>query len=240
MTAGEIFGLLLDYSYLLIILAFIVTLVAQVRVSTTFSKYSRIPCRSGITGAEAAELVLAQSGVRGVRIERVHGHLSDHYDPRSHTIRLSAEVYDRATAAAVGVAAHEAGHAVQHAESYAFFRLRMAIIPVTSYMSRATFPLFLIGLVFDMLALTSIGTVFIYLAIFTFTFSVIFQLVTLPCEYNASRRAVRAIEGSGRFSAADAEGAQRVLSAAAMTYVAALFTSLVYLLRYIAIASRRR
>ena len=238
---GDFFSFLLDYSFLFVILAIIITLIAQVRVHTTFQKASRIPTQNGMTGREAAELVLAQNGVRGVYITRsAGGHLSDHYDPRSDEIRLSAEVYDGRTAAAVGVAAHEAGHAVQAARGYAFFKVRMAIIPVTNYMSRAVFPLFLMGLVFDMLLLTQIGSVFLYLAIFAFSFSVIFQLVTLPCEYNASRRALRAVEASGYFSPSDCNGARRVLSAAALTYVAALFTSLVYLLRYIAIANARR
>jgi len=237
---GDFFSLLLDYSFLLVILAFIITLVAQVRVHTTFSQASRIPTQNGMSGREAAELVLMQNGVRGVHITRsAGGHLSDHYDPRSDEIRLSAEVYDGRTAAAVGVAAHEAGHAVQAAKGYAFFKLRMVIIPVTSYMSRLAFPLFFIGLILDMLAI-ALGGVFLYLGIFAFSFSVLFQLVTLPCEYNASRRALRAVEASGYFSQSDYNGARRVLSAAALTYVAALFTSIVYLLRYISIANARR
>ncbi len=227
------------FGYFLLLLAILFTAYAQFKVHSTFTKYSRVETDSGMTGAEAAELVLRQNGVRGVRVERVHGKLSDHYDPRSQVIRLSDEVYAARTPAAIGVAAHEAGHAVQYAEEYIPVKLRTAIIPATNLLSRFSAPLLLLGIFLDIMGFYFAGIAFIWIGIIAFSASVLFQLVTLPCEFNASRRAMAAL-AEGGFSERDKSGARRVLSAAAMTYVAALFVSLIYLLRYIALARSRR
>ncbi len=223
----------LNYGYILILATFFFSLWAQFRVKSTFRKYSRSLNRSGMTGAEVAEMVLRQNGVRDVRVERVRGSLTDHYDPRSKVIRLSDDVYASPTVAAAGVAAHEAGHAVQYARGYFPVKVRMAIIPVTNFASRFATPLLILGFFLDISGL-------VWLGILAFSFSVLFQLITLPCEFNASRRAMAAIEDSGRFVHEDLYGARKTLTAAAMTYVAAMAVSLVYLLRYIALANRRR
>lgn len=222
------------YGVILMVAVVIFTFWAQISVQTTFNKYSKKENSARMTGAEVAETVLRLNGVRGVRIERAHGgHLSDHYDPRTHTIRLSDAVYDSASAAAAGVAAHEAGHAVQYAKEYFPVRVRSVVIPVTSFASKMATPLLLLGFFFGL-------TGFIWLGILAFAVSLVFQLVTLPCEFDASRRAMTAIGDSGYFNREDEKGARKVLTAAAMTYVAAMAMSLVYLLRYIALARRRR
>lgn len=226
----------MDYWYVILVLpAVILAFWAQARVSSTFARYSRVPVRSGMSGYAAARMVLDRNGLAHVQIEEVKGHLSDHFDPRSNVIRLSSDVYHGSNAAAVGVAAHEAGHAVQYAESYAPIKLRAAIIPVTNIGSRLAFPLLLIGILFAYPPLA-------YAGVIAFGLSTVFQLITLPVEFNASRRAMVAIGESGRFSGEEEQGARRVLSAAAMTYVAALAVSLANLLRLLMIAggSRRR
>ena len=195
-----------------------------------------------MTGAAAARRILDSNGLAHVRIERVSGHLTDHYDPRANVIRLSENVFDNNTAAAVGVAAHEAGHAVQYATGYSAIRLRTAIIPICQVGSYAAMPLFLIGIL-----LSSVGTFggdigygFMLAGILFYSFATLFQLVTLPVEFNASNRAMKALEGVHTMSDAELGESRRVLSAAAMTYVAALVTSLLSLLRLILIASGRR
>lgn len=226
-----------DYWYVVLVLpAVILAFWAQFRVNSTFEKYSRVPTRGGMTGYTAARMVLDSHGLSHVAIEEVKGHLSDHFDPRTNVVRLSSSVYHGANAAAVGVAAHEAGHAVQYAESYAPMRLRAAIIPVTNIGSRLAFPLLLIGIILSYPPLA-------YAGVLAFGLSTLFQLVTLPVEFNASRRAMAAIGDSGRFTEEEQGGARRVLFAAAMTYVAALAVSLANLLRLLMIAgnsNRRR
>ena len=227
----------IDYWYVIFVLpAVILAFWAQIRVNSTFNKYSRVPTHGGMTGYAAARMVLDRHGLSHVAIEEVKGHLSDHYDPRTNVIRLSSAVYHGASAAAVGVAAHEAGHAAQYAEQYAPMRLRAAIIPVTNFGSRLAFPLLLIGIV---LAYPPLA----YAGVAAFGLSTVFQLITLPVEFNASRRAMVAIGDSGRFSEEEQVGARRVLTAAALTYVAALAVSLANLLRLLMIAggsNRRR
>ena len=231
-----------DIYYLIIVMPFVlISLYASYKVNTTFKQYSAVPTAHGITGAEAARLVLEENGVIGVRIARCEGHLTDHYDPRDNTIYLSEGVYDGCSAAACGVAAHEAGHAVQHAEEYLPIRIRTALVPVTNIGSSVGMWLILIGLL-----LCFVGEIFVYVAfagIALFSITALFQLVTLPVEFNASRRAVRALSDSGRFSEEDRDGAKEVLSAAAMTYVAALAVTLAQILRLLLIvasASGRR
>jgi Zn-dependent membrane protease YugP len=204
---------------------------AQMQVRRTFKRYSEVPTANGLTGAQAAASVLSASGVAGVSIRPVEGRLSDHYDPRSKTLNLSAEVGQAATVAALGVAAHEAGHAVQDARAYAPMRIRQTLVPAATIGSQLwIFPAFL-GLIIGSLGLVNIGLV-LFLAV------VVFQLVTLPVEFDASRRALVALEGGGLLGATEIDGARAVLRAAALTYVAALAASIGQLV-YFFLASRR-
>ena len=227
-----------DSLYLILVLpAILITLVAQIRVKSTFSKYSKY--NAPLNGAAAAERVLRANGVTGVRIERVSGNLTDHYDPKANVIRLSEAVYDTYSIAAVGVACHEAGHAVQYAKDYSPVRFRMAIIPVCNIGSRLAFPLILIGLFLN--AASALSSFFITLGILFFCLAVLFQVVTLPVEFDASRRAIATIRSDHILPEENQiRGAKSVLTAAAMTYVAALLVSLMQLIRLIAIANRRR
>ena len=225
-----------DLYYLIIVMPFVIlALIASYKVKSTYSRYSRVPTSRGISGAEAARMVLEGNGVMGVRISRCEGHLTDHFDPRDNTIYLSEDVYDGTSAAACGVAAHEAGHAVQYAEEYAPMRIRSALVPVTNFGSSIGMILIMVGILLSMVA-----AVFAYVAyagILLFSLTAIFQLVTLPVEFNASRRAMAAISDSGRFEREEQQGARRVLTAAAMTYVAALAVSLAQLLRLLIIVA---
>lgn len=225
-----------SYYFLLVVPAMIFAFWAQARVNSTFRRYSQQAVRSGMTGADAAEAVLRLNGVTGVRIERIDGELTDHYDPRDNVIRLSRPVCDVSSVAAVGVAAHEAGHAVQYAVGYGPIKLRTAIIPVTKFGSALSMPLVIAGLIFSYEPLFMAGIIFFCAALF-------FQLVTLPVEYNASERAVAALAESGALTDDELPGARSTLSAAALTYVAALAVSLMQLLRLLLLFggnSRRR
>jgi Zn-dependent membrane protease YugP len=234
------FGLFLgDWTILIVLPALIFTLWAQAQVSGTFSKYSKVVTGSGITGAEAARRLLDAHGLYNVSINRIKGtDLNDHYDPRSNTLNLSEAVYDARTTAAVGVACHEAGHAIQHAEGYAPLNLRMAIIPVCNFGSMLAMPLFFIGLFFANGSM--LGAWLMFAGIACFSLVTLFQLMTLPVEFNASRRAMEGIEEHGLLMDDERRGAGKVLRAAAMTYVAALATSLLSLLRLIVIANGSR
>ncbi len=215
----------LDYYYIILVLpAIIFAMIAQAKVNTTFNKYSRVRTRRGITGADAARAVLEANGVGGVRIERVSGNLTDHYDPRTNVIRLSDSVYDADTVAAVGVAAHEAGHAVQYAQQYVPIKLRAAIIPVTQIGSSLAMPMIFIGMFIDAFSLIKLGLIFFFM-------SVLFQLLTLPVEINASNRAIDAIAATQILGEDELPGAQKTLTAAALTYVAALMVALAQFLR---------
>ena len=231
-----LFGLFyFDWTILLVIPAFIFSLWAQYSVRSTYEQYSKFPTRGGMTGADAARKILDDNGLRNIRIEHIRGELTDHYDPKSGVIRLSDAVHDSRSAAAIGVAAHEAGHAVQYAKGYFPMQLRAFIIPATRVGSFLAIPLFLIGLLFASDGLMLAGII-LYCAI------AFFQLVTLPVEFNASKRAMTALSGSGALNNEELAAAKKVLSAAAMTYVAALATSLTTLLRLILLAGggRRR
>ena len=231
-----------DTTILVLIPAMIFAFWAQIRVNSTFKKYARVPSRRGLTGAEAARRVLDANGLRHITIERVHGHLTDHFDPTAGVIRLSDATYASTSVAAIGVAAHEAGHAVQHAEGYVPIKVRSAIIPLTRFGSFLAMPLFLIGLLMGSGSYLGygIGTIFMVTGILFFSFSTLFQLVTLPTEFNASARAMKALEDGGLLADDELPGAKATLSAAAMTYVAALASSLASLLRLILIFNRRR
>jgi len=215
----------IDYYYLILVVpAMIFAMVAQFRVKSAFGRYSRERTQRGITGAEAARQVLARNGVHHVRIERTPGHLSDHYDPQAGVIRLSPEVHDAATVAAVGVAAHEAGHAAQYAHGYMPIHIRSAIIPMSRFGSGLSWPLILVGLFLN-------SGIFFYIGIALFGLAVLFQLITLPVEYNASRRAMTALGDGGVLEPDELPGARKVLNAAALTYLAALAVSIAQLLR---------
>ena len=223
----------IDYYYIVLVLpCVLLAFWAQFRVKSTFERYSRVNNRRNMTGEQAAAAVLRANGVRDVRIERVAGHLSDHFDPRSNVIRLSDSVYSSTSVASVGVAAHEAGHAVQYATGYAPMKLRAAIIPITNMGSTLSMPLILGGLLFNFGALISVGIAF-------FAFSTLFQLITLPVELNASRRALNAIQSGGILYEEEYPMAKKTLWAAAMTYVAALAVSLMQLLRLILLFGNR-
>ena len=211
---------------------------ASHNVNSTFKKYAKQFSRRNLTGAQAAQRVLSSNGVHGVRIERVGGSLTDHFDPKTNVIRLSESVFDSTSTAAIGVACHEAGHAVQYAVGYAPIKLRAAIIPVTNFGTKIAWPLMLLGVLLSGMSYAFYNLV--YVGIACFSLSLVFQLITLPVEFNASRRAMQAIEEGGILYEDELVGARKTLTAAAMTYVAAVATSLVQLLRLIAIYGRRR
>ncbi len=225
-----------DYSYFLFMVpALIISLYAQFKVSSTFSKYSKVRNSRGLTGADAATRVLAQNGVTGVEVEHVSGDLTDHFDPRTNVIRLSDSVYSSTSVAAVGVAAHEAGHAVQHANGYAPMNIRKALVPVTNIGSTLSMPLIFIGL------LLPVQYDFVVnLGIALFSLAVLFQVITLPVEFDASRRAIATLEQGGTLCGEELTGAKKVLTAAAMTYLAATFTAGMSLLYWISVAAGRR
>lgn len=238
------------FEYLLWMLpAIIISIIAQAKVKSAYSKYSKVINRMGLTGAEAARRVLSTGGVTNVQITSVGGNLTDHFDPRTNTIRLSDGVYDKATVAAVGIAAHEAGHALQHAEGYVPNKIRTVLVPITNIGSRLGWILILIGFAFTGVGYyyystpaydSPVGDMLLTLGIILYSTSLLFTLVTLPVEFNASKRALKIIESTGMLQGEEYEGAKKTLSAAAMTYVAAALTALLQLLRIITLARRRR
>ena len=228
-----------DWTYMVLVLpCIILSLWASSNVKSTFNRYSKQYSSRRITGADAANRVLSANGVTGVRIERVSGNLTDHYDPKTNVIRLSDSVYDSTSTAAIGVACHEAGHAVQYACSYAPIRLRAAVIPVTNFGSRIAMPLILLGLLLS--AFMEASYTLVYLGIACFGLSLVFQLITLPVEFNASRRAMQAIERVNILTDEEQKGARKTLTAAALTYVAATAVALSQLLRLLVIFGGRR
>lgn len=224
-----------DPYYLLLILpAFIISLIAQFKVKSTFAKYSKMNSARHLTGAQAAESVLRAHGVYNVSIERVSGNLTDHFDPKANVIRLSDSVYGSTSVAAIGVAAHEAGHAVQYAEKYAPITIRNKLVPIVNFGSSVSWFALLLGIIlsFDWLVFVGIGL---------FSFATLFQLITLPVELNASNRAMNTIRGQMLLADEDeTKGARKVLTAAAMTYIAAVVMSIAQLLRLLALFGRRR
>lgn len=224
-----------DWTYMVFILpAIIITMIAQVRVNSAFHKYSKIQNLHNLTGAQAAQRVLATHGVSGVQIEHVAGKMTDHFDPRTNVIRLSDSVYGSTTIAAVGIAAHEAGHAVQHAQGYLPNKIRGVLVPLANVGSRVSWILIIIGLFLPL----QYDWV-LYLGILFYALSVLFTIVTLPVEFNASKRALQTIDETNMLMGEEYTGAKKVLSAAAMTYVAAAFTAIMSLLRLLTIANRR-
>ena len=233
------YGYGFDWTYLVLVLpCIILSMWASSSVNSTFKRYSSVLSSRRITGADAAQRVLYANGVRGVQIQRVSGNLTDHYDPRTNVIRLSDSVYHSTSVAAIGVACHEAGHAVQYAQHYGPIKLRAAIIPITNIGSKLAMPLILIGILLSYLGNFSYALV--YLGIAAFGLSLVFQLVTLPVEFNASRRAIQAIENGNILTDEELRGARKTLKAAAMTYVAATAVALAQLLRLIVLFGGRR
>jgi Zn-dependent membrane protease YugP len=228
-----------DFTYVLLVLpCMLLALWASANVKSTFNKYSRQFSSRGITGADAARRVLSANGVTGVRIESVPGDLTDHYDPKANVIRLSQNVYSSTSTAAIGVACHEAGHAVQYAHSYAPIKLRAAIIPITNIGSKLAMPLILLGIVLSFLE--GVSYAFVYLGIACFGLSLVFQLITLPVEFNASRRAMVAIRQGDLLTKEEQTGAKKTLRSAALTYVAATAVAFAQLQRLLVIFARRR
>lgn len=222
-----------DRTYILLIIGMLLSLAASAKLKSTFAKYRRIRSASGLTGAEAAARILRAAGITDVQIRAIPGSLTDHYDPRTKTVSLSQDIYGQTSLAAVGVAAHECGHAIQHAVHYTPLEMRSAIVPVANLGSSLSWPLFLIGLLAGIRPLTTAGIVL-------FSLAVLFQLVTLPVELNASSRALRMLEGTGILGVSETKGARKVLTAAALTYVAALAASILQLLRLLILAGGRR
>ena len=228
-----------DWTYLVIVLpCLILAMLASASVNSTFKKYSKQFSSRGLTGAEAAERVLRRNGVTQVRIERVSGNLTDHYDPKGNVIRLSDSVYNSTSTAAIGVACHEAGHAVQYAQHYAPIQLRAAISPITNFGSKLAMPLILLGVLLG--ALGNYSYTLVYAGIACFSLSLVFQLITLPVEFNASRRAMVAMEEGELLTREELRGARKTLTAAAMTYVAAVAVAAAQLLRLVLLFGGRR
>ena len=228
-----------DWTYIVLVLpCILLSLWASSNVNSTFKKYSRQYSSRRLTGAEAAQRVLSANGVYGVRIDRVSGNLTDHYDPKTNVIRLSDSVYSNTSTAAIGVACHEAGHAVQYAQNYAPIKVRAAIIPLTNFGSKIAMPLILAGILMTFLG--SFSDTLVYMGIAAFGMSLVFQIVTLPVEFNASRRAMQAIESANILTPEEQRGARKTLTAAALTYVAATAVALAQLLRLMLLFGGRR
>ena len=230
-----------DVSYILVIIGVVLCLLAQSKVKTTYARYSRVRTMSGITGQEAAERILRQEGIYDVAVVRVSGTLTDHYDPRSKVVKLSEVIYNSTSVAAVGVAAHECGHAIQDNQEYLPLRLRSAIVPVANLGATLSWPMILIG-IFLWSAGSYIGYSLVSIGILCFSLAVLFQLVTLPVEFDASRRALRQLSVTGILPSEEQQQTRAVLSAAALTYVAAAASSMLQLMRLVILfgGNRRR
>ncbi|HJD12573.1 MAG TPA: zinc metallopeptidase [Candidatus Ruminococcus avistercoris] len=224
-----------DSTYILIIIGAILCLLASAKVRSTYSRYQRVRSASGLTGREAAERILYYSGIQDVRVEHVAGNLTDHYDPRSKVLRLSDTTYGSPSVAAVGVAAHECGHAIQHARGYAPLSFRSALVPLANFGSTIAWPLIILGFLFN----NQSSQLFINIGILAFSLAVLFQIVTLPVEFNASGRALRILSETGMLQSEELSMTRKVLSAAALTYVASAAAAILQLLRLILLANRR-
>ncbi len=234
-TYGYGYGYGLDPTMILVLIGVVITLWAQWRVNSAFSKYSRIRSSTGMTGAEAAQQLLQSQGIYDVRVQRVGGSLTDHYDPRTKTVNLSDDVFNVSSVAAIGVAAHECGHAIQDNVGYVPLRIRGNLVPVANIGSRLSWPLILIGLL-----ISGLGSPLVEIGIIMFSLAVLFQLVTLPVEFDASARAVRLLDAEGILAGDEVSGTRKVLHAAALTYVAAAATSILQLLRLVILFGGRR
>ena len=224
---GYYYGYYMDPTYLLVLIGAVLCIAAQMRVSSTYRKYSGVRSRSGLTGAQAAQRILQLSGIHDVRIEHVRGELTDHYDPAHKVLRLSDSVYGSSSIAAIGVAAHECGHAVQHDKGYGPLKIRTALVPAANIGSKAGIPVIFLGVFLGM------NNILIQVGIWVFAIAVLFQLVTLPVEFNASGRALAMLGDYGMLEREETNGCRRVLSAAALTYVAAAASAILQLLRLV-------
>ena len=225
-----------DPTYMLVIVGVIICLLASAKMRSTFQKYARVRSHSGMTGREAAEEVLRRAGIYDVRVERVAGNLTDHYDPSTKVLRLSDATYGSNSIAAVGVAAHECGHAIQHAQGYVPLKIRGSLVPVANLGSTLAWPLILLGLLFT----GESSVMFLNLGVLAFSLAVLFQIVTLPVEFNASNRAIRILGSSGIMYPEEVKDTKKVLSAAALTYVAGAAAAILQLLRIVLLTGRRR
>ena len=233
MGYGYGYGYYFDPTYILLVIGMLLSLAASAKLKSTFAYYRRVRSASGLTGEEAARRILMAAGITDVQVRAIPGSLTDHYDPRNKTVNLSQDIYGQTSLAAVGVAAHECGHAIQHALNYGPLEVRSALVPVANLGSSLSWPLFLIGLIAGVRPLTTAGIVL-------FSLAVLFQLVTLPVEINASSRALKMLQSTGILGMDETKGARKVLTAAAMTYVAALAASILQLLRLLILAGGRR
>lgn len=227
-----------DPTMLLLVPALLLAAWAQFKVNSTFKKYSAVPTLKGLTGAQAAREILDKNGLNSVQVCYVRGNLTDHFDPRTNTVNLSDATYQNTSVGAVGVAAHECGHAIQHATGYMPIRVRNAIVPVVNLCSKLSMPIILIGFIFAVFG--AVSNVIVDIGIILFSATVLFQLITLPVEFNASRRALKTLDGYSLLSSDELKGAKKVLSAAAMTYVAAAFSAIMTLIRLILISGNNR
>jgi len=230
------YGFGFDSSYLLVLIGVVICLLASSKMKSTFNKYSRVRNHSGMTGRDAAEQILHRAGIHDVRVEHVSGNLTDHYDPRSKVLRLSDAVYGQTSVAAMGVAAHECGHAIQHQVGYAPLTIRGALVPVVNFGSSIAWPLILIGLLFN----SRSSVLFINIGIIAFSLAVLFQIVTLPVEFNASGRAIKILGETGMLYPEEVNATKKVLTAAALTYVAGAASAILQLLRILLLTNGRR
>ncbi|MDD2972832.1 MAG: zinc metallopeptidase [Lachnospiraceae bacterium] len=222
-------GMFMDPTYILVLIGAILSIVASARVNSTFNKYARVRSMTGMTGAEAAQRLLHHAGITDVRVEHIRGNLTDHYDPRAKVLRLSDATYGSASVAAVGVAAHECGHAIQHQEGYLPLQIRSALVPVANFGSKLGIPIILLGILFGY------NYTLVQIGIWVFALAVGFQVITLPVEFNASSRAVRLLDQQGILAGQEVKDCRKVLGAAALTYVAAAAASILQLLRLVLI-----
>lgn len=230
------YGFYYDPTYVMVLIGVVICMLASANVNRTFQKYSRIRSHSGMTGCEAAERLLHANGIYDVTVQRVAGNLTDHYDPRNKTLNLSDSTYASTSVAAIGVAAHECGHAVQHANGYAPLKIRGSLVPVANFGSTLAWPLILIGFLIQ----GNASVLLINLGILLFSAAVLFQIVTLPVEFNASSRALKALETNGILYTEEVADTRKVLRAAALTYVASAASAILQLLRLILISGGRR
>lgn len=230
------YGYYFDPTYILVIIGAVICLIASARVKITFNKYNKVRSMSGMTGAQAAERILQSAGIYDVKVQHISGDLNDHYDPRNKTLSLSDSTYGSSSVAAVGVAAHECGHAIQHQQSYAPLNIRGALVPIVNFGSTISWPLILIGFFIT----SRTGDLLLNIGILCFSLAVLFQLVTLPVEFNASSRAVRILGETGILGEEELRGTKKVLSAAALTYVASAAAAILQLLRLLFLSGSRR
>lgn len=236
MFGGYYYGFGMDPTYILVLIGVIICLLASSKMNVTFNKYARVRSHSGVTGREAAERILHNAGIYDVSVQHVSGNLNDHYDPRNKVLRLSDATYNSSSVAAVGVAAHECGHAIQHAYGYAPLSIRSALVPVANFGSSLAWPLILIGLLMN----GEMSVLLLNVGILMFSLAVLFQLVTLPVEFNASSRALKLLGDNGLLYTEEVKDVRKVLTAAALTYVASAASAILQLLRLLLLTGNRR